>query len=52
MDVFLAINGQDLVADEAEAVVVVNAVAAGELSQEELAEWLESNSSRLAEGEL
>ena len=52
MDVFLAINGQDLVADEAEAVVVVNSVAAGELSQEELAEWLESNSSPLVEGEL
>ena len=52
MDVFLATNGQDLTADEAEAVVVVNAVAAGELSQEELTEWLESNSSPLAEGGL
>jgi death-on-curing protein len=50
MDVFLMLNGQDLVPDEAEAVVIVTAVAAGEFSQDELAEWLERNSRPLAEG--
>lgn len=52
MDVFLALNEQDLVADEAEVVVIVRSVAAGEMSQEELAEWLEANSSPLPEGEI
>ncbi len=52
MDVFLILNGQDLVPDEAEAVAIVDEVAADELSQEELAEWLEQNSTPLAEGEL
>lgn len=47
MDVFLTLNDYDLVADEAEAVVVVRTVAAGEMEQEELAEWLEANSSPL-----
>jgi death-on-curing protein len=52
MDVFLMLNGQDLVPDEAEAVVIVNAVAAGEFSQDELAEWLEHNSKALAKGKI
>lgn len=52
MDVFLMLNGIDLVSDEAETVVIVNAVAAGEYSQSDLAEWLESNCSALAEGEI
>ncbi len=52
MDVFLMLNGQDLVADEAEAVIIINAVAADEFSQEDLAEWLEHNSTLLAEGEI
>ena len=52
MDVFLMLNGLDLVADEAETVVIVNAVAADEFSQEELAQWLEQNSSSLAEASL
>ncbi len=50
MDVFLMLNGLDLIVDEAEAVVIVQTAAAGDLSQEELAEWLGANSSPLAEG--
>jgi death-on-curing protein len=52
MDAFLMLNGQDLVPDEAEAVVIVNEVAADEYSQEDLAVWLEQNSTPLAEGEI
>lgn len=52
MDIFLMLNGQDLLPDEAEAVVIINAVAADEFSQEDLAEWLEQNSTLLAEGEI
>jgi death-on-curing protein len=52
MDAFLMLNGQDLVPDEAEAVVIINEVAADEFSQEDLAEWLEQNSTPLAEGEI
>ena len=44
IDIFLSLNDLDLVPDEAEAVVIVNALASGEYSQEDLAEWLESNS--------
>jgi len=50
MDVFLMLNGHDLVPDEAEAVVIVNALAAGEYSQSDLSEWLELNSKVLDEG--
>ncbi len=52
MDIFLMLNGHDLVPDEAEAVAIVNAVAADEFSQADLAEWLEHNSTPLAEGEM
>ena len=52
MDVFLMLNGQDLIVDEAEAVVIIATVAAGNVSQEDLAEWLASNSSQLADGEI
>ena len=38
--------------DEVEAVVILNSVAADELSQEDLAEWLEQNSTLLAEGDI
>ena len=44
MDIFLMLNNVDLVPDEAEAVVIVNEIAADELSQEDLASWLEQNS--------
>ena len=49
MDVFLMLNGRYLVPDEAEAVVIINAVAANEFSQGELAQWLEQNSTPLTD---
>src|SRR5690606_16158432 len=52
MDVFLRGNGQDLTAEEVEAVTVVRAGPAGEMSQEELAGWLAASCVPLAEGEL
>lgn len=42
--VFLRINGLHLKADEVDAVVTVQALAAGELGVPELAAWLERNS--------
>lgn len=39
-ELFLALNGFDLVVDDAECVLVVLALAAGELKEEELAAWL------------
>ncbi|HKJ63690.1 MAG TPA: type II toxin-antitoxin system death-on-curing family toxin [Hyphomicrobiales bacterium] len=50
-DIFLSLNAIDLVPDEAEAVVIVNALASGEYSQEDLAEWLENNSTGLDAGD-
>jgi death-on-curing protein len=43
--VFLAINGQELNAAEHDVVVTIFALAAGELSDRELALWLEQNCS-------
>jgi death-on-curing protein len=42
--VFLRINGVHLKADEVDAVVTIQALAAGELSVEQLAAWLQQNS--------
>lgn len=39
-ELFLALNGFDLVVDDAECVLVVLALAAGELKEEEFAAWL------------
>ena len=52
IDTFLMLNGWDLVPDEAEAVVIIIAVAADEFSQEDLAKWLEQNSTPLEENEI
>ncbi|NIW24666.1 MAG: type II toxin-antitoxin system death-on-curing family toxin [Gammaproteobacteria bacterium] len=52
MDVFLMLNGYDILVDEAEAVVIIETLATGDRSQEELAEWLAANSSDLPEGEI
>jgi death-on-curing protein len=41
---FLEVNGQELIAEEAEAAVVVWRFAAGEVSEEELVHWLRRNS--------
>lgn len=42
---FLGLNGYDLRAPEVEATSVVLAVAAGEISEEDLADWFRRNSS-------
>jgi len=47
IDVFLQLNGHELTANEASAVVTIRAVAAGEKSEEELAEWIAANSAPL-----
>ncbi|MCH7979922.1 MAG: hypothetical protein IID59_00340 [Proteobacteria bacterium] len=52
MDIFLMLNGQELLPDEAEAVVIINALAAGEFSQGDLSEWLELNSTDLSDGKI
>ena len=44
VDVFLQANGYELAVDEAEAVVALKAVAAGDLTERELAVWVESHS--------
>ena len=44
IDVFLQVNGFDLRVDEAEAVVAIRAVAAGELTGQALSRWVEAHS--------
>lgn len=44
IDLFLMTNGYTLTAGEEEAVVIINEVASGEMSQHALAEWIEQNS--------
>lgn len=43
MDVFLQVNGFELIADEVETVALISALAAGEMSEAELALWVETN---------
>ena len=45
---FLGLNGKRLVADKAEATQVMRAVAAGELSEAEFAEWIKAHMKRRA----
>ena len=44
IDLFLMLNGYTLTASEEEAVVIINEVANGEMSQQDLAEWIARNS--------
>lgn len=46
LDVFLQLNGYELIASEPEIVVVIRALAAGELNEDELAVWIAENSTR------
>jgi death-on-curing protein len=46
IDVFLRINGLALTADELDAVSTVQSLAAGDLTEDELAEWIATNSAR------
>jgi len=45
--VFLGLNGQELDADESEAAAITLDLAAGEVSEEEFAQWLKANSKSL-----
>ncbi len=47
IDVFLQLNGHELTADQVEAVVVIQDLAAGTLSEEDLAKWIGINSKKL-----
>jgi death-on-curing protein len=47
IDVFLRINGRALTAAEVDAAGTIQLLAAGELSEDELAEWIEANSAPL-----
>lgn len=49
MDVFLRMNGRQLTAMEEDAVLTMRAVAAGQISEEELADWVRQNSATLPE---
>lgn len=49
IDVFLQLNGRELTAGEADAVVTIRAVAAGDMSEAELAAWIAAHSGPLAE---
>lgn len=44
IDVFLQLNGRELTAGEADAVVTIRAVAAGDMSEAELAAWIAAHS--------
>jgi death on curing protein len=43
MITFFGLNGVDFIADEAEAVVMIRGVAAGEIDEEGLARWIRDN---------
>jgi death-on-curing protein len=45
--VFLQLNGYELVAEETDAVINIVALAAGEMTENDLAQWIEINSTRL-----
>ena len=46
METFLVLNGHALTASDAELVVAILALAAGELSEEELADWVRGHGGR------
>jgi death-on-curing protein len=43
-ELFLGVNGYDLIADDVEVVKVFLALAAGEINEQELAAWIDRNS--------
>ena len=43
IDVFLQLNGHQLIAPEADAAITIEALAAGEVTEEQLGEWIEGN---------
>ena len=44
--IFLGLNGVELSAPEAEAVIAIQALAAGDMSEAELARWLDRNTTK------
>jgi death-on-curing protein len=44
IDVFLRMNGLELTADEMDAVDTIQSLAAGDLTEDQLAEWISANS--------
>ena len=49
LDVFLQLNGQELVASEEAATVTFRELAAGEIGEEQLAHWIRGNCAPLTE---
>ena len=47
VDVFLRLNGMELTADELDAVSTIQSLAAGEITEDQLAEWIAANSTKL-----
>lgn len=47
IDVFLRLNGMELTADELDAVSTIQSLAAGDLTEDQLAEWMAANSAAL-----
>ena len=50
VDVFLLLNGYELVASEVDATVTFQALATGELGESQLAEWIACNMQVMGEG--
>ncbi len=46
MDIFLQMNRYEIVAEEVEAVVIIEELAAGKISEQELAIWVKTNSNK------
>ena len=51
VDVFLQMNGQELVASEEDAVVTFRDLAAGEIGEDPLAQWIGRNCAPLTNGD-
>ncbi len=49
IDVFLQLNGHELVVGEPEAVVIMRELASGEIDEPELAAWIAANVERLSD---
>lgn len=47
IDVFLQLNGQELTSHETDAVFTIEALASGEISEDELAAWIAANAQLL-----
>jgi death-on-curing protein len=47
IDVFLQLNGYELTAEEAEAVIIIEGLAAGDMTEDELDHWIETNATAL-----